>query len=446
MKFRDQLSICRIHLLNSITFIGFVPMATPFNTTMDDSVLKQAVFDQTAAGIAVTDLDGAIQLSNKRFLEIVNIKTVEGLCITDALNHTISSNEIESIRVSLLSKQKPFHIMEIQVPFYETHLTWCIIKASLLIIDKETRITFVVDDITGSRQTIPRMATHLMPIIDNLPILIAHVDPNNRFVFANKTYEEFFHSSLDRVIGSTIEEIIGKEAFSRSKPHVDLVREGKPQSYDNTIFFTNQLRVLHLTLLPGETNIGDFYIYGQDVTELRSLQRSLEFKAYHDSLTGLPNRSFFLKSLNSVLRPELKPSALLFIDLDGLKETNDSFGHEIGDKLIQYFAQSFSKVIRPQDIVSRLGGDEFTIILTELEKPYENTQEICQRIFHTLPENVDIDGIEVPCSCSIGAIILDSQLGIDEESWISKADKAMYKAKKRGNGGYVIEGSEAPYT
>jgi|GEM_PF-2702156 len=414
-------------------------MAKRPDMTINESTLKQAAFDQTAAGIALTDSNGLIQLSNKRFKEIVNIETVDKLSITDALNQAISHKELNSIKEGLINQINPFHIMEIQVPFYEGHLTWCIIKASLLTIEQEIKLIFVLDDITSSRHTLPRIATHLMSIIDTLPILIAHIDQNNRYIFANKAYEHFFNTSLDKVIGSTIEDVIGKDAFQRSKKRIEQVRTGKPQSYDNTVLRANQLTVIHLTLLPGKIGSGDFYIYGQDVTELRSLQRSLEFKAYHDSLTGLPNRSFFLNSLNSILESERKPSSLLFIDLDGLKMTNDSFGHEVGDKLIQFFAKTFKSIIRPQDFVSRLGGDEFTIILTELDEPYLNTQEICQRIFDTLPDSINLDGVEVPCGCSIGAVVLDAQQDKDAETWIVKADKAMYKAKKRGNRKYVIE-------
>ncbi len=413
-------------------------MSTPPNTFINETTLKQTAFDQTAVGIAVTHLDGLIELSNQRFGDIVNLHKAEGVHITDAL--AIKRDEIEKAKDCLINQLNPLHVIEVQAPFYDTHITWCFIKASLLVQNDQQKLIFVVDDITGNQKLIPRTATQLLPIIDTLPVLVSHIDANNRFIFANKTYEVFFDTSLDKIIGSTVEEIVGKEAFSRSKKYVDQLREtGEQQAYDNPVIYSNQFRVLHLTLLPGELNIGDFYVYGQDVTELRSLQRSLEFQAYHDSLTGLPNRSFFLKSLNSVLKQEHKPSALLFIDLDGLKETNDSFGHETGDKLIQFFAETFANLIRPQDIVSRLGGDEFTIILNELEDPYKNTHEICQRIFTTLPESVDFNGIEVPCSCSIGAIILDSTLNIDEESWIAKADQAMYKAKRRGNGGYVIE-------
>lgn len=405
----------------------------------DDASLKQAVFEQSAAGIAVTDLDGLIVLANHRFEDIVNLTGSINTQINDALNQAISTSDISDIKEVLLNKEKDFYIFEVQAPFYSTHITWCIIKVSLLDHDQQTRLIFVVDDISGNRQTVPRMSIHLMSIIDNLPILIAHIDQNNRYVFANKTYESFFNTTLDKVIGAKIPDVIGEDAYSRSESKVRQARLGKTISYDNTIFYTNELRVLHITLVPGDTDRGNFYIYGQDVTELRTLQHSLEYKAYHDSLTGLPNRNFFMKSLNSVLKRNHPPSALLFIDVDGLKIANDSYGHEIGDKLIMFFAETFNQLIRPRDVVSRLAGDEFTIILTELEHPVKNTEEICQRIIETLPETVDFDGKVVPCSCSIGAVILDNELGLDADSWIGKADTAMYKVKNGGKRGYVIE-------
>ncbi|EOC1765682.1 diguanylate cyclase [Vibrio fluvialis] len=398
--------------------------------------LKQCYFDQSPAGIAITDLKGQIEIANQRFSQITRANEQQdiGAIINPAL--PISVAEVID---DLLQGKQHMHIFEVKHAFSADTLSWCIIKASLLDKNAKTHVSFVIEDISLNRQLNPRMNVHLNAIVDSLPVLIAQIDAQNRYLYANKTYEEYFHTTLNEVIGRTIENLIGEEAFARSAPYIERARQGETVTFDNTLFFTNELRVLHLKLVPDEMHQGGFYIFGQDVTELRAFQSSLEFKAYHDSLTGLPNRSFFMKSLANVLKYKQQGSALLFIDLDGLKLANDRYGHHIGDGLLKIFARVLQDAIRPQDFVSRLAGDEFTIILTELEDPLVNMQEICQRIQERLPASVEIEGHCIPCSCSIGATLLDHTQHLSEETWLARADAAMYKAKSSGKGGFVIE-------
>ncbi|WP_275724528.1 diguanylate cyclase domain-containing protein [Vibrio furnissii] len=398
--------------------------------------LKQCYFDQSPAGIAITDLDGLIELANERFHQLTHLHEQHN--ITPMMNLALPLS-VSQIIDDLVQGKQVMHIFEIKHGFTPDTLNWCIIKVSLVDKNEKKHVSFVIEDISRNRQLNPRMNVHLNTIVDSLPVLIAQIDAHNRYLYANKTYEAYFHTTLDQVIGETIENLIGDESFSHSAPFIERVRQGETVTFDNTLFFTNELRVLHLKLVPDEMNRGGFYIFAQDVTELRAFQRSLEFKAYHDALTGLPNRSFFMKSLANVLRYKQHGSALLFLDLDGLKLANDRYGHHIGDGLLKIFAHVLQDAIRPQDFVSRLAGDEFTIILTELDDPLANMREVCQRILDRLPASVEIEGHAIPCSCSIGATLLDHALHLSEETWLARADAAMYKAKTGGKGGFVIE-------
>ena len=89
--------------------------------------------------------------------------------------------------------------------------------------------------------------------------------------------------------------------------------------------------------------------------------------------------------------------------------------------------------------MSRLAGDEFTILIANLSNPTHDLEEVCQRIQSALPATMNIEGFDIPCSCSIGATIIDTHIGFDEERWLAIADSAMYKVKRHGKGGYNIE-------
>ncbi|OCA88779.1 sensor domain-containing diguanylate cyclase [Pseudobacillus wudalianchiensis] len=155
--------------------------------------------------------------------------------------------------------------------------------------------------------------------------------------------------------------------------------------------------------------------------------------AYKDSLTHLPNRTFFYKEVSALLE-KLKRSermgAILFIDLDGFKQVNDEYGHDHGDLLLQKIADRIKGVIREQDMVSRLGGDEFIIFLFDLRNEKESTH-IADRVCQVIVQPIDLNGVQVNVSASIG-ISLFPKDGQHPDELIKKADQAMYEAKKAG--------------
>ncbi|GLY08944.1 sensor domain-containing diguanylate cyclase [Pseudobacillus badius] len=163
--------------------------------------------------------------------------------------------------------------------------------------------------------------------------------------------------------------------------------------------------------------------YRQHITEL----------AYKDSLTHLPNRTFFYSEVSRLLQKlegSGQISALLFIDLDGFKEVNDTYGHDQGDLLLQKIAERIQKVIRPEDMVSRLGGDEFILFAAHVHGQDE-AADLAGRICETITRPVDLHDVTATLSASVG-ISLFPKDGRHLDVLIKKADQAMYKAKKTG--------------
>ncbi len=171
----------------------------------------------------------------------------------------------------------------------------------------------------------------------------------------------------------------------------------------------------------------------EDVTDRKLAQQQVDYLAYYDGLTGLPNRTLMRDRLNHALataRRNKYSLALLFLDLDRFKVINDSLGHSFGDLLLQQVANRLQREVREEDTVARLGGDEFLIVLTSVDS-VEEVHSVATRIVASLSGDFAIQGRSVSISCSLGISIFP-QHGEDAETLIKNADAAMYGAKEKG--------------
>ncbi|MCW8908480.1 MAG: EAL domain-containing protein [Sedimenticola sp.] len=183
-------------------------------------------------------------------------------------------------------------------------------------------------------------------------------------------------------------------------------------------------------------------IYGvfRDVTERKLAEARIEHQAYHDSLTGLPNRSLLLDRLDLALNRSRRhgyEGALLLIDLDRFKTINDSLGHGVGDKLLCEVAQRLREVLREEDTVSRIGGDEFVVLLSDIGSDTQATarraQSVAEKIRQALSQPICIRDHELYITPSIGITLFPMQKAdADADSVLRHGDTAMYQAKESG--------------
>lgn len=190
------------------------------------------------------------------------------------------------------------------------------------------------------------------------------------------------------------------------------------------------------------TGASDYLIKGQIDCQLleRALRYAIERKqteihlahlAHYDQLTDIPNRILFrdrLEHLIHLANRDKTSFALLFIDLNGFKQVNDNFGHDAGDAIIRICAKRLNSCMRRSDSVARMGGDEFTLLLSHIESQTD-IAHIAEKIVALISEPADINGYEIVVGCSIG-IAVYPQAGRDAESLLKNADMAMYKAKQ----------------
>lgn len=267
-------------------------------------------------------------------------------------------------------------------------------------------------------------------------------DETGHIVWANQAFSRLCGYRLQEVIGNTpamLRSGLQSEAF-----YADLwqtILSGRiwrghvVERHKNGALYTVDQTI---TPLVGEHGvISHFIAIQQDVTLRRQDAEHEHYLAYHDPLTGLPNRNFFLDlEQQAMIRAKYTQHALalLFLDLDGFKLVNDTFGHEIGDQLLRAVAERLASTVRRSDTVGRFGGDEFAILVPDL---LDNDVAIllARKLIATIAQPFMIAARDIHIGASIG-ISLFPRDGQTQEDLLRKADQAMYLAKKQGGGGY----------
>lgn len=186
------------------------------------------------------------------------------------------------------------------------------------------------------------------------------------------------------------------------------------------------------TSLLGIESINGTVLSLRDVTEHKHLEEELGRLAFQDSLTGLPNRAWFMERLDQAVaraRRHGASAAVLFVDLDGFKEVNDTYGHDAGDAVLVQVAERLRGCVRQEDTIARLGGDEFLVLIEDLTYP-EQTRVVAERIVEAHAVPFAIGGPTVTVTASVG--ISGSLLGATPEEIVAQADTAMYLAKAGG--------------
>jgi len=200
---------------------------------------------------------------------------------------------------------------------------------------------------------------------------------------------------------------------------------------------TRQFEVLLTNLLDDE-RVQGIVLNGRDVSERKAFERQLAHQAFHDPVTGLPNRALFVERVRHAIargRREGRGLGVVFIDLDDFKLINDSLGHAAGDEVLVQVAQRLALAIRASDTAARFGGDEFAVLLEDIEGVQE-AADAAERIIEAVAAPLSAGPSEVVLRCSLGIAIAGEDEATDADELIRDADAAMYIAKRDGKGGY----------
>ncbi len=297
----------------------------------------------------------------------------------------------------------------------------------------------VANDVTERKQaeeTLRKQTAAMTASMDGIAI----VDEHGTFTYVNDAMAKLFgFPSAEPLLGQHLSILYDTAEFEKFETTIlPAVRErGRWRGEANGLRRDG-------VLFPQEISIttidrGGMVCVVRDVTERTYAEEQIKHLAYHDALTGLPNRLLFKDRLTVALSHAQRAHerlAVLFLDLDRFKVINDSLGHTAGDQLLQAVAWRIQSCVRESDTVARLGGDEFTLLLPQLTHS-EDAARVAQKILQAVQHPFTVEGRELFITTSVG-ISLFPEDGEDAETLIKNADTAMYQAKAEGRDNYQL--------
>lgn len=276
---------------------------------------------------------------------------------------------------------------------------------------------------------------------------LAIIDAETKFLDANEAYLKMLGYTKEELLQyHGLDVSVQKDVKSSQETVNRVVREGYIENFEKS-YIRKDGKIINvdmsLALLPDEKRI---LISVRDITKTKQIEKELKdskeilrIQAHYDNLTGLPNRALFQDRLSQAIhKAQRKKSkfAMLFIDLDNFKTINDAFGHETGDQFLIKIANKISSHIRASDTFSRIGGDEFTIILNDIDEE-KDVISFVKKIFAALKDDIIINNHRLNATMSIGITIGPDDSTCNEKIMIN-SDVAMYYVKENGKNDFAF--------
>lgn len=285
-------------------------------------------------------------------------------------------------------------------------------------------------------------------VFDNVSESIIITDPEGVILRANPAFEVVSGFSVAETIGRKANLLKSdrhpREFYAQMWQQLKTVGAWEGEIWNRRKNGEVFPAMLTITSVRGETGGITYYIGTiDDISLNKSNEERIRYLAFHDPLTGLANRVLFSDRTATGLqraRREGYQLALIVLDLDGFKEVNDTYGHAAGDLLLVEIATRLQQVLRAEDTVARFGGDEFTALLPEVERP-EDALIVAEKILAAIADPVTIAGSQVQVSASIGISIYPRH-GDDYQALFAAADNAMYQVKAAGKAGVRLASAE----
>jgi diguanylate cyclase (GGDEF)-like protein/PAS domain S-box-containing protein len=290
-----------------------------------------------------------------------------------------------------------------------------------------------VTELTASGARAIESEERLRTIADNVPALIAYVDTEMRYRFANQRYQEWFGVKSADMLGKTVLEAMGETFFAPRRAALERCLAGHASALEIEEERRGRRRVISSTYLPHVRDgmVQGIYVLSTDATSAREYERQLHALAHSDHLTGLPNRRSFEERLVQAIaraRRGAMAMALVYLDVDNFKQVNDTYGHASGDAVLREFAKRLSASVRATDTVARLAGDEFVIVLEQIGSARE-CGLVADKLLEALRADFLIDGRPRRVTASVG---IAWSAHPEQAALAQGADEALYRSKRAG--------------
>ncbi|OHW40764.1 sensor domain-containing diguanylate cyclase [Pseudomonas sp. 06C 126] len=259
------------------------------------------------------------------------------------------------------------------------------------------------------------------------------VDRDSQIAFVSDACEALLGYRADELTGTVITDYMHPEDLAATRASIIRVMNGQPHVDFRNRYIRKDGGIVHILWAAfWSEDVGARIGVARDITALTQAEEELRFLAHHDPLTALTNRSLFNDRLDSALRNARRQNstlALLFLDINDFKGINDVHGHAAGDRVLCTIARRLESCVRETDTVARMGGDEFTVLLTDLHSEDAVAEKVQQILaIMAAPLGPEFGPVKMP-SCSIGVARYPAE-GEDADTLLSYADGDMYRVKK----------------
>lgn len=400
----------------------------------------RGIFEFSAMGIALTDMEGHIQHVNPAMQKILDLNEYElNNKLFGKLFYPYNTAVEKEFHHQLVNNKRDFYQMEKYFFRGQSLMLWGRITTSLIKTPHEEPqfIVQMVEDVTERKrsQAKQRLAEKVFETTsDGVVISNAEgkiIDVNQAFLLSTGyRYEEVLDQNPRLLKSGNHDEAFYEEMWTQARETGRWRGEIWNKRKDGEIYST----WLALSAVRGEHNeITHYVAVYSDIDSLQEDDERMRLLTHYDSLTKLPNRLLFHEKLTRACRQEERV-ALLYLDLDDFKQINETFGFDVGDDYLRLIAQLLKNCLREGDSIARVDGDEFAIILSPINQDYD-VRLVAERIFQQLAQPIDINGRELQIDANIGISFFDD---CDVEVLVQHADMAMYLAKEQGKNTYFV--------
>ncbi len=434
------------------------PMTANLNPPSESDWLLRTVLENLNDGVVITDLEDCILHVNSRMAKLVGCSIAEmvGKPAYQFFSAIEGWFQFQSEQ-SEQDRQNFYGWKEGQLKRKDGRKFWAEVNAMLLCTPtgESTGSLITVKDIT-ERKWLEEYLRLLESVVVNADeiVMISQAEPTEdplslRIIYINDAFLRGTGYTSAEVIGKSAQLLLGTHT---SASELDRIRTSllnfEAVKAELILYRKNDTRFwVDLNTVPIRNEQGQvthFVSIMREVTERKKAEEQLRRNAFHDSLTGLPNRLLFMERLGQTVTRSRQSVdhqfAVLFLDLDRFKVINDSLGHLIGDQLLVAIARRLEACVSREDTVSRLGGDEFTILLERIHN-LEDAKKIAERVHRALSTPFNLDGHEVFTSASIGITLSTTKYDLPEDL-LRGADIAMYHAKSSGKACHEVFDTE----
>ena len=432
---KETLSLLRIA---GEILVSAIERRRAYSALRESERRHRALFERNLAGVYRNTVGGRMLECNDAFASILGYASREELLKLPAAVLYFSPQERDRF-IQDVRAQGSIRGMEVCLRRKDGTAVWLLESVHLA----GDVLEGTVIDITGRKEAenaLRESEARYRLMAENSTDLIARTTPNGYFVYASDAMRNLLRYEPAEVIGRHLRDFIHPDDRPALRAIVpDAV--GHTFSYrairkdGSVIWFESTTRAL----FDEEGRMTEIISVSRDVSERRRAEEQIEYQAYHDALTGLPNRLLFRDRLTIALahaKRQETPLVLMFLDLDRFKIVNDTLGHSLGDDLLRVVAERLKSVLREGDTIARMGGDEFTVLLADLEDT-RGAARIAQKLLETVSEPLRLEGHELYVTTSIGIAVFPND-GDSAELLLKNADSAMYQAKEAGRNSYRL--------